>query len=150
MGVGESVKKITKNPLLTENTIILEDFNLWYVDWDPTSNQDLPLRSQLADWMEKNNLHINNSPGEPTHTWSGVLDFVLSNTESVTTEISQHLHSTSDHKTLWTTVAGSTADPQKAGCLHLIAIDKNKFTTLLQHAHFPISEDLEEKAADLV
>ena len=149
VGAGNAIANVT-NIRPSTRAVILGDFNLRHREWDPSIDHTLPLGTQLADRIDANNLSLTNPLGIPTHSRGGVLDLVLSNLEGTQTIIPRDLHSTSDHKTLWTIIPASAIPTPSSGRLRLKAIDSEKFISLLQNFKRPASEDVEVEAQLLV
>src|SRR5882757_5124282 len=49
--------------IISPNTIILGDFNLHHIWWDPLISRESPGASDLVEWIEDNNLNLLNKPG---------------------------------------------------------------------------------------
>ncbi|KAF2857400.1 hypothetical protein K470DRAFT_266877 [Piedraia hortae CBS 480.64] len=79
------------------------DFNLCSRLWEPGASNTA--EAQLfADWTQDNDLALCNTPEFPTHNRSRTIDLVFSNVPGTRTEVAPHLHSTTDHETLFTRV----------------------------------------------
>ena len=54
---------LSETNIISPNTIILGDFNLHHIWWDPLISRESPGASDLVEWIEDNNLNLLNKPG---------------------------------------------------------------------------------------
>lgn len=85
------------------NTIIAGDFNTRHPYWDSRARVS-KRAEELVNWAHQNNLILVSPANECTHRRGSVLDLVFTNILGTQCSIEEHLHTTSDHETLITTI----------------------------------------------
>lgn len=85
------------------NCVVAGDFNTRHPVWDSRS-EATGRAEELADWIQNSDLEIISPINLPTHSRGSTLDLTLSNIVGANCTIEEHLHTTSDHQTLLTTL----------------------------------------------
>lgn len=111
---GGAVITALKTWQVPSNSIVAGDFNTRHTLWDifaTNSNRS----EELAEWAHTNSLFLASPANESTHTRGSVLDLVFTNILGTQSSIEKHLHTTSDHETLVTTIpiGGRIHGPQR-------------------------------------
>lgn len=85
------------------NSVIAGDFNTGHPSWDSHA-RDSRRAEELVEWSKENSLILSSPVYESTHNKGSVLDLVFTNIIGTQYNIEEHLHTTSDHETLLTTI----------------------------------------------
>lgn len=97
------VISILKEWQVPRNCIIAGDFNTRHPIWDSRA-EATGRAEELVNWMQNSDLDIISPINLPTHDRGSTLDLTFSNILGANCTIEEHLHTTSDHETLLTTV----------------------------------------------
>lgn len=101
--VGGAVITALKTWQVPSNSIVAGDSNLRYTLWDifaRNSNKS----EELLEWTHANSRFLASPSNESTYTRGSVLDLVFTNIIDTQGSIVKHLHTTSNHETLVTTI----------------------------------------------
>lgn len=112
--VGGAVITVLKTWQVASNDIVAGDFNTWHTLWDIFArNSNKP--EELVEWAHANSLFLASPSNESTHTRRSVLHLVFTNILDTQSTIEKHLHTTSDHENLVTTIpiGARTHSPQR-------------------------------------
>ena len=89
-----------------QHILIAGDFNLKHDLWQPSTQQMSPRAEALIQWTTTNHLSLISPIGEPTHNKGNTLDLTWASEallkSDISTQITEDLHTTSDHHTLLT------------------------------------------------
>jgi hypothetical protein len=130
-------------------TLIVGDFNCRHASWDPSTDYRPPLGDSLEEWAQQHGLNLLNGYTQ-THNRGGVLDLAWSNVPQIETIIAPHLHSTSDHETLLTSIPRyKIRESHIQGKLKYEDCNTKTLLQLLAYPSGPISLDPEENARSL-
>lgn len=99
---GISAKQVMT--LMQKNSIIMEDINLHYTDWDNHTRNPSIQAKECADWISDNHATYKFKVDKIMYVRDGTLDLVISS-NTITDQITEfyfmpELHTISDYKTL--------------------------------------------------
>ena len=94
---------ILKGWQVPRNCIIAGDFNTRHPIWDSRA-EATGRAEELVNWMQNSDLEIISPINIPTHDRGSTLDLTFSNILGSNCTIEEHLHTSSDHETLLTTI----------------------------------------------
>ena len=130
---NQAVKTLFNLPLSAFNsTFLAGDLNLHHPRWDPLCPTISNTAESFTNWLDTHSFNLLSPIGEATHNRGNVLDLAfLSGPYTADTTIAQHLDSTSDHRSLLTTLDLDTRTEDPIRRLRIDTLDDKLFTTLL-------------------
>lgn len=148
LNAGEGLAHFLANPPRAR-AVVVGDFNLRHPDWDPSAYSPSDAAHQLANWLDTAGFFVLN-PGVSTHSRGGVLDLAITDDPGATAAVAAHLHSTSDHETVWVFSPGGLPQTATSGRLKTDKCDHRILRDLLAPHLLPIAEDIDVEAQELV
>ncbi|POS81852.1 hypothetical protein EPUL_006811 [Erysiphe pulchra] len=145
IGAGECFKLLLETSESPD--FVAGDFNLRHPMWDSFTTSTSQETTALIDWAREKDLSLLNPTDVSTHNRGGTLDLAFCSLVGAKCEIPLDLHTTSDHKTLVTTIPlNGELIPDNKGRLRYISHDKDLFLKILGHRQESSSIQTEEEA----
>ncbi|KAJ8066801.1 hypothetical protein OCU04_004188 [Sclerotinia nivalis] len=117
---------------ILNSTLLAGDLNLHHSRWNPFCSSHSNSAESFTIWLDTNSFNFLSTIGEPTHNLGNVLDLVfLSGSYTANTTSAPHLDTTSDHRSLLTTLNWNTRFQDPIQRLRINTLDEKLFSILL-------------------
>lgn len=140
----QAVRSLTSLPysLFPRLTFVAGDLNLHHHLWQPSYEYSTASTAPFISWIDSLNLILTSRADEPTHDQGNVLDLAFSTSAleslGITTELSEDLETSSDHRTLLSTVYWDPRYREPLTTLRLPTLNKEVFLRSLEEYLEPL------------